>query len=71
MKRFIQGSATRHGWELNHLPCDHGRRKNDASNHYATLTTNIIEELLGSKKYRFHILSEGFVVWIKRNITKP
>ena len=25
------------GWEVNHQPCDHGRRKNDAPNHYATL----------------------------------
>ena len=27
---------------MNHQPCDHGRRKNDAPNHYATLPTNAI-----------------------------
>ena len=29
----------RFGWELNHQPYDHGRRKNDAPNHSATLPT--------------------------------
>ena len=28
------------GWELNHQPCDHGRRESDALNHLATLPTS-------------------------------
>ena len=31
-------------WELNHQPCDHGCRKNDAQHHSATLRTKMNSE---------------------------
>ena len=44
LARFHQAQiivvTTRLGWEWNHQPCDHGRRKNEAPNHSATLPTS-------------------------------
>ena len=37
--KHLKDATTRLGWELNHQPCDHGRRKNDAPNHSAMLPT--------------------------------
>ena len=37
---LCKDATTRLGWELNHQPCDHGRRKNDAANHSVTLPNN-------------------------------
>ena len=42
VKHLIPDAATRLGWELNHLPCDHGRRKNDASNYCMRHAADVI-----------------------------
>ena len=57
MKHLFQGATTRLGWELNHQPCDYGRRKNDAPNHSDTLpsflrTSDGVEHSASEYEYR-------------------
>ena len=41
------------GWELNHQPCDHGRRNSGVPNRDAVLTNSI----------PIHIISVEFTAW--------
>ena len=64
-------ATTRLEWELHYQPCDHGRRKNDAPIHSATLPFNL--SCTSSRKMtkgfsKVHGFCETF--WQAKKITK-
>ena len=61
MKHVTQGRSNRLGWVLNHQPCDHGRHKSDAPNHWATLPT----------KFKYSALLFGVEVLTRASLTSP